>query len=268
MAILKPEKLDGAVREAVAALKPDLLVSFAYGKIFGPKFLALFPLGGVNVHPSLLPRFRGASPIQAAILAGDAVTGVCVQRLAVEMDAGDVLARETITLTGRETTASLSDIASETGAALLAGLIRRAAETERLPEGEAQQGEAVYCSHITGDRGRIDWNNSAEAIDRQIRAFTPWPLCLTRCGSSELYILAGRPYDGGAELPCGAAPGTVLAGDRDWGILIQTGEGIFAAEKLQYRTKKALDWRAFLNGARGFMGTCLDSECLDRECLK
>ncbi|MDR2078444.1 MAG: methionyl-tRNA formyltransferase, partial [Treponema sp.] len=115
----KPEKLDGAVRDAIAALEPDLLVSFAYGRIFGPRFLNLFPLGGLNVHPSLLPKYRGATPIPAVILGREKETGVTVQRLAPEMDAGDILAQKRFPLNGRETTLLLSQIAAAAGADLL-----------------------------------------------------------------------------------------------------------------------------------------------------
>jgi methionyl-tRNA formyltransferase len=111
----KSEKLDGAARDAIAILKPDLLVSFAYGRIFGPKFLGLFPMGGINVHPSLLPKYRGAAPIPAAILGREGETGVTIQRLALQMDAGDILAQERFPLNGRETTLSLSEIAGSCG---------------------------------------------------------------------------------------------------------------------------------------------------------
>jgi methionyl-tRNA formyltransferase len=256
--ILKFEKLDGDAREAAAALKPDLLASFAYGKIFGPKFLALFPLGGVNVHPSLLPRWRGAAPIQAAILHGDAETGVCVQRLAAEMDCGEILARERFPLSGRETALSLGKAAAEKGAALLAGVIRRAAADGKLPAGEAQdETAAVYSALITREMGRIDWNAAAAEIDRKIRAFTPWPPCVTRFSGEDIYLLEGRPFlddAGSAE----ALPGTVLGTDRQRGILIQTGGGVFAAEKLQFPARKALDWRSFLNGTRNFIGSRLE----------
>jgi methionyl-tRNA formyltransferase len=267
--ILKFEKLDGKAREEVAALEPDLLVSFAYGKIFGPKFLALFPLGGINVHPSLLPRWRGPAPVQAAILHGDAETGVCVQHLAAEMDCGDILARECFPLSGRETALSLGAVAAEKGAALAAALLRRIAAEGRVPAGEKQGGEgARYSSLITKEMGRIDWRAGAVEIDRKIRAFTPWPLCLTCFAGSELYVLEGRPFAGDPAglpgFPAGAGdagyapPGTVLGTDRQWGILIQTGGGIFAAERLQFPTKKPLDWRAFLNGARNFVGSVLE----------
>ncbi|MDR0453154.1 MAG: methionyl-tRNA formyltransferase [Treponema sp.] len=258
--ILKFEKLDGNAREAVAALEPDLLVSFAYGKIFGPKFLALFPLGGINVHPSLLPRWRGPAPIQAAILHGDAETGVCVQRLAAEMDGGDILARERFPLSERETSLSLAGTAAETGASLAAALIRRVAAEGRLPAGEKQGPEGVrYSALITKEMGRIDWRAGTAEIDRKIRAFTPWPLCLTGFAGSELYLLEGRPFAGDtAGLPEGAPPGTVLGADKKWGVLIRTGDGIFAAERFQFPARKALDWRSFLNGARNFIGSVLE----------
>ncbi|GHV17210.1 methionyl-tRNA formyltransferase [Spirochaetia bacterium] len=261
--VLKREKLDGQARDAVAALKPDLLVSFAYGRIFGPRFLALFPHGGINVHPSLLPKYRGPTPIQAAILHRDTETGITIQHLAREMDAGDILAQETFPLTGRETAAGLSDTAAQKGAALLINVIQALARAETggggLEARPQNPAEASYCSLITREDGRLDWNAGAWDIDARVRAFTPWPLCLTRHGENELYILEGRPLEEAVPptIPANAPPGTVLGIDKNRGILIQTGDGIFAAERLQYRTKKALEWRAFLNGAQDFIGSHL-----------
>jgi methionyl-tRNA formyltransferase len=254
--VLKPEKLGAEAREAVAALKPDLLVSFAYGSIFGPKFLDLFPLGGINVHPSLLPKYRGPTPIQAAILNRDVETGISIQRIALQMDAGDILAQERFPLTGRETTASLSGIVARKSAAMLVSLIQELAGggVAGTPQNQA---EAVYCRLLTKEDGRIDWSAGVLEIDARIRAFTPWPLSLTRHGEVDLYILEGRPWEGEAVGTIVNPPGTVLGIDKDRGILIQTGNGIFAAERLQYRTRKALDWRSFLNGAPGFTGSRL-----------
>jgi methionyl-tRNA formyltransferase len=252
-ALLRPEKLDQEARDAVAALKPDLLVSFAYGRIFGPKFLALFPRGGINIHPSLLPKYRGPTPIQAAILNREEETGISIQALALEMDAGDILVQERFPLSGRETAAALGEQAAQKSAALLPPLLREIARGE-VPGRPQNPGEAVYCSLITKEMGRIDWSRDARDIDAQVRAFTPWPRCLTRQGIRDLYILEGRPYAGSGETE---APGTVLGVDKNRGILIQTGKGIFAAERLQYPTKKALDWRTFLNGAQGFIGSRL-----------
>jgi methionyl-tRNA formyltransferase len=168
-ALLKPEKLDAPLREQIARLRPDLLVSFAYGRIFGPKFLALFPWGGINVHPSLLPKYRGAAPIPQAILNRDRETGITIQKLAAEMDAGDILVQEAFPLTGRETTGELSEAAGFRGAALVCSLL--SGLKSGLPTGKPQDhGEATFCGLIQKEDGRIDWTLSAPVIDARIRA--------------------------------------------------------------------------------------------------
>jgi methionyl-tRNA formyltransferase len=259
-AVLKYDHPGAEARETSAALKPDLLVSFAYGRIFGPKFLGLFPRGGINIHPSLLPRYRGPTPVQAAILNRDAETGISIQRLAPGMDSGDILVQERFPLSGRETTASLSETIAGKSAVLLAALIR-ALHTGDLAGTAQAHGETAYCHLLKKEDGRIDWTAPALEIDARIRAFTPWPLSLTNCGKAELYILEGRPRERDLPAPEGVsgtkAPGTVLGIDKGRGILIQTGDGIYIAERLQYRTKKALDWRSFLNGAPAFIGSRL-----------
>jgi methionyl-tRNA formyltransferase len=253
--VLKPEKLDAAVREAVAALKPDLLVSFAYGHIFGPKFLGLFPLGGINIHPSLLPKYRGPSPIQQAILNGDAETGITIQQLAAEMDSGDILSQEAFPL-GRETSESLGALAAEKAAAMLPSVLEGLAGG--LLTGRPQNhGEASYCSLISRDDGVIDWTQGAAAIDAQIRAFNPWPLCRTRFGGQDLYIREAVPLENRPDGIPRAEPGTVLGIDKGQGILVQTGDGVLAVWVLQLEARKALDWRAFLNGVRNFIGSRL-----------
>jgi methionyl-tRNA formyltransferase len=274
--ILKPEKLGAAARGEAAALRPDLLISFAYGRIFGPKFLALFPLGGINIHPSLLPAYRGPTPIPQAILNGDRETGISIQRLAPEMDGGDILVQEAFPLTGLETGAGLGDEMARRAARLLPGLVRdlAAGRVRGRPQDHAK---ASYCGLLSKEDGRIDWRRSARDLAAQVRAYTPWPLSWTMDGDQYLYILkasagpvpagpaggGSRPADppgkGTAASP-GAAPGTVLGVDTGRGILVQTGDGTLALAALQYRTKKALEWRAFLNGARDFIGRRLGPE--------
>ena len=249
--ILKPEKLDGAARSMVAELKPDILVSFAYGKIFGPKFLDLFPLGGINIHPSLLPKYRGPTPIPAAIINRDTETGITIQRLAAEMDSGDILVQEKAPLDGRETTASLSETMAQKAAELLpvvlkgiaAGTIQAKAQDHTM---------ATYCSLIEKEDGLINWNRSAPEIDAGIRAFDPWPLSWTTHGELRLFIHKAEPFS--TEEGEGKKPGEVLGKDKDKGILIQTGGGVLAVSRLQYQGKKTMEWKAFLNGARNFLG--------------
>jgi methionyl-tRNA formyltransferase len=252
--VLKPEKLDASAREQVSALKPDLLVSFAYGHIFGPKFMALFPLGGINIHPSLLPKYRGPSPIQAAILNRDSRTGISIQSLAPKMDCGDILAREEFQLTGTETAGSLGGIVAQKAAAMLPGVLAKIASG--TAKGEPQDdGEASYCSLIGRDNGLIDWAQGAAQIEAKIRAFDPWPLCRTIHTGRELFILKAGIYGGNA--PKEGPAGLVLGIDKQAGILVQTGEGLLSIAELQYYSKKALPWRDFLNGARDFTGSKL-----------
>jgi len=257
---LKPEKLDSAAREQAAVLNADLLVSFAYGKIFGPQFLALFPLGGINIHPSLLPRYRGPTPIPAAILNREAVTGITIQRLAAEMDSGDILVQETVSLNGRETTASLSGIMAKKAAQLLPAALRgiAAGTLQAAPQDHAA---ATYCSFFKKEDGLINWNRSAAEIDAQIRAFDPWPLSWTTHGELQLFVLRAEALEAKAlQANAPALPGEVLGKDKEKGILIQTGNGILAVSELQYRTKKSQEWKAFLNGARNFMGARLGNK--------
>lgn len=251
---LKPEKLDERAREETAALSPDLLVSFACCRFFGPRFLALFPCGGINIHPSLLPKCRGASPIPAVILAGEEETGICIQRLAPQMDSGDILMADVFKLSGRETTLSLGVTVGRRAALLLVELLTDF--TARAEAAMPQQGEASYCREIKKDAGLLDWEKSAEQLDAQIRAFTPWPLSFTRFGKDLLFILEAQPLPSGG-MPDGAqraAPGTVLGTDDNFGIMIQTGNGILAISRLQMQAKKAMNWKAFCNGCRDFIG--------------
>jgi methionyl-tRNA formyltransferase len=255
--LIKPESLKSEARELTAALRPDLLVSFAYGRIFGPRFLALFPLGGINIHPSLLPRYRGPTPIPQAILNGDRETGITIQRLAPDMDSGDILAQERVPLTGRETTGTLSALMACKAAELLPGLLRRLASGNREARPQNHR-EASYCSLIAKEDGLIDWNAGATEIDARIRAYNPWPLSWTYHGKDRLYIHGAEPYGEGEQGGAGnSPPGLVLGIDRGRGVLVQTGNGILALTSLQYQSKKVLEWRVFLNGARNFIGASL-----------
>jgi methionyl-tRNA formyltransferase len=260
--IVKPEKLDASIRSQLQELKPDILVSFAYGKIFGPKFLALFPKGGLNVHPSLLPKYRGATPIPAAILNRERETGITIQTLALEMDAGHILMQDRIELSGRETTESLSQWAAIRGAELLLPALRGFVQgtLQGIPQNDR---EATYCSIISKVDGWIDWSSSALEIDAKIRAYTPWPLCATHHAGQVLYIIEAFPImkpdtELNVSLSMSSLPGTVIGIDKKAGILVQTGEGLLAVQRLQYATKKVLDWASFLNGAKQFIGSRLE----------
>ena len=251
--VLKPENLDSAAREQVMALKPDILVSFAYGKIFGPKFLSLFPLGGINIHPSLLPKYRGPSPIPAAIINNETVTGITIQQLAEKTDCGDILYQETIAVNMRETTASLSERVSKKAAEILPLALKGITEGTIQPKAQ-DNSAATYCPLLVKEDGLINWSQSAGEIDARIRAFNPWPLSWTYHGDKQIFILKAGIFNSSDDTH---PPGLVLGKDKDNGILIQSGKGILTATELQYGTKKALNWRDFINGAKNFIGARL-----------
>jgi len=256
--ILKPERLASAARILTAELKPDILVSFAYGKIFGPKFLSLFPQGGINIHPSLLPKYRGPTPIPAVIMNRETETGITIQRLAIKMDSGEILLQERVHMHGRETTASLSEIMAQKAAELLPIALRSIAAGTIQARAQDHH-KATYCSLIEKEDGLINWGRSVLEIDAGIRAYDPWPLSWTTHGELRLFILKAEPFV--TEGP-GKKPGEVLGKDKDKGILIQTGWGILAVRQLQYQGKKAMEWKDFLNGARNFLGAKLGQEVI------
>jgi methionyl-tRNA formyltransferase len=254
--VLQPVKLDADAREEVAALAPDLLVVVAYGRIFGPRFLELFPRGGINLHPSLLPRHRGPSPLQAAILAGDDETGVTIQYLAREMDAGAIILQERVPLTGRTTLLQLHDDLGARGAILLTEAVRLIAsdEVNAVPQDASR---ATYCRKLTAEDGYIDWTESAMEIDRRVRALTPAPGVRCRWGDSLLQLTETLPTDADASPDGQAPPGSVVAVDNRRGILVQTADGLLAIRRLKLQARKELDFRSFLNGNPEIIGTVL-----------
>jgi len=253
--LFQPAALDRDFVKTIAALSPDLLAVVSYGRIFKADFLDLFPLGGLNVHPSLLPRFRGPSPIPAAILAGDAETGVTVQRLALRMDSGDIIAVHRRSLTGAETAPELYEELFSAGAGLLAESVDRIADgTARfLPQKEE---DASYSRMLRKTDGLIDWELGARELDRMLRAYKPWPGCYTTFRGQQLELLAGGVYPEAMETGA-AEKGRVLGIDKNYGILINTGNGVLYVSELRLQARKALSWRHFLNGQGDFPGSRL-----------
>jgi len=252
--VFTPEHLDVAARESISPLGADLLVSFAYGHIFGPKFLALFPLGGINLHPSLLPKYRGCTPVPAAILNRDKETAVTVQTLSLKMDEGDILAQTHVDLNGTETTESLLNYSAEEGARLICEVIKETGTAGKLPAGTPQSGEASYTGIITKEDAKINWREPASVIEAKIRAYYPEPGCWCMENGAPLKILEAKTVESKSEQ---SEAGKVIDFSKSEGILIQTGDGLLAVRKLQRQGKNAMDYKSFMNGARNFLGTVL-----------
>jgi methionyl-tRNA formyltransferase len=252
--VRQPPSLDAEFLEQVKALGCELLVVAAFGRIFPEEFLGLFARGGLNVHPSLLPRYRGPSPIPAAILAGDKETGVTVQRLAARMDSGDILAARRLPLTGSETTGSLTQALAGLGAELLAETL---ADMEQGREQGRPQDEAAatYCRLIRKEDGRIPWEREPQYVERLVRACDPWPGAFTSWRDQILHLLAAAVYPGSP--PRETSQGLVFGTDNRYGILVRAGQGVLSVTRLQLQAKKPMDWRSFLNGRRDFVGSQL-----------
>ncbi|MFP4267392.1 MAG: methionyl-tRNA formyltransferase [Spirochaetaceae bacterium] len=248
--VLQPDTLRAEARERISLLEPDLLAVFAYGKIFGPKFLSLFPLGGINVHPSLLPRYRGSAPIAAALVNGDTETGVSIQKIALEVDTGDVLGQERVPLYGDETAGSLTEGMAHKGAELLVRVIDNIGRgtSAAVKQNEA---DATICRKMTKKDGLINWKLPADMIERMVRAYNPWPTAYTFHEGKRVTLRRSRLVSN-THTPEGA-PGTVVGVDREEGILVQTGRGLLGITELQPEGKKPQEWNNFLNGHKSFL---------------
>lgn len=258
ISVFSPDHLDSAAREDVLKLGADILVSFAYGHIFGPKFLGLFKFGGINLHPSALPKYRGCAPINAAILNGDKETAFSVQKLDLKMDEGNLLAQEIVSLSGTETAGTLLDAAATRGAEMISEILRDVSKNGSLADGIPQSGEASYTTFIKKDDAKIDWNETAEKIDCKVRAYNPEPIAWTTENSLPLKIISGIPISKEDEknlvIEEKSLPGTVLCVLKNKGIIVKCGKGFFAIAKLQRQGKNAMDFKSFLNGAKDFIG--------------
>ena len=247
--LIQPRRIRG--EEAIVALRAwqaDVYVVAAYGQILPQALLDLPPAGTVNVHASLLPRWRGAAPIQAAIKAGDIESGVTIMVLDAGLDTGPLLAKRALPLAPDETGQSLHDKLARLGAELLIETLPRYLRGEI--EGQKQdESLATYAPQIKKKEGRIDWTWPAVAIERLTRAFTPWPGTYTSWNGAQLRVLAGRCAAGQGEA------GRVL--EVDGGIAIGTGAGLFIPTALQLAGRKRLSAADFVNGHRDFAGARL-----------
>jgi len=256
--VFQPKRLDADFIETVRSLSPELLVVVAYGRIFKDDFLSIFPSGGINLHPSLLPLYRGCSPIQAAILSGDDETGVTVQRVAKEMDSGDILDVRKIPLDGTETGGSLTARAGLLGAETLGDVVRQM-EEGTLAEKPQDSAKVTYCYRIRKEDGRIDWRTPAVLTERTVRAYNPWPGAWTTWKGRRVVLYGAKVFEENSPPTDDRPPGRVTGVDKECGFLVQTGNGVLAVDTLQLQAKKVMDWKSFLNGNGSFPGSVLGS---------
>lgn len=251
--VSQPEKVKGntAFIEQLQALAPDAVVVIAYGKILPKEILEIPPHGCLNVHGSILPRHRGAAPIQWTILAGDEEGGVSIMQMDEGMDTGDVLAESRVPVDAHNAE-ELFGILSVKGADLIAETLAKIEAGEQITAVPQEDALATYAPMITKKDGLLDFGRPAAELERRVRGLYPWPGTYT--------YLDGQPFKiwtaGLAEGTPGAAPGTVLRADRE-GILIACGEGALLAKEVQAPGKKRMPADAYLKGHSIEKGTVL-----------
>ena len=252
--VMQPESIKSAEALAkLAALKPDVIVVCAYGQILPQALLDIPARQCLNVHFSLLPRHRGASPVAAAILAGDDFTGVSIQLVRFKLDTGPVLATAAIPVSPVDNTGTLTDRLSIIGAHLLeealTGWLRR--DITPHPQDESK---ATYFGQVKKKDGEIDWRLPAVDIWRRVRAYYPWPGCFTYWRGKQLKINEAAVLPGESDKGAGRV---VTLPAVEGGLGITTGDGILGVQNIQYAGKKAMTAAEFLRGQRDFIGATL-----------
>lgn len=247
LAVHQPQSFKSAEAQALLReLRLDALVVVAYGQILPPGALSLPLLGCFNIHASLLPRWRGAAPIQRALLAGDSNSGVTIIRMQAGLDTGPMLAGRSVEIQPRETAGSLHDRLASLGGVLICEALDAVAAGAARETPQPEQG-IVYAEKIDKAEALIDWTLDAAAIDRRVRAFNPWPVAQTRLQGTQLRIWETELVESGeTALPGAALPGTVLAATPA-GIDVACGRGALRLTRLQLAGRKPLAAAQFIN---------------------
>lgn len=256
--VLQPQKArDPEFLEELKKISPDIILVAAYGKLLPKEILELPKFGCINVHASLLPKYRGASPIQWAVINGDAVSGVTIMHMAEEMDTGDIILTKEVELAPEETAGSLHDKLAEAGGPLLLEAMD-ALETGRAPRIRQNNEEATYVKMLDKAMGDLNFRQPALLLERLIRGLNPWPSAYTRLNGKNMKIWKAEVHSDEqlSKEEKLAAPGTVVSVEKD-GFGILTGEGILFVTELQLEGKRKMTAEEFLRGYELKTGTLL-----------
>jgi methionyl-tRNA formyltransferase len=240
--------------EKLASFAPDLIVVAAFGHILPQEVLALPRSGCINVHPSLLPRYRGASPVATAILKGDEITGVTIMLLDIGMDTGPILSLKEVPISADDTTGSLTAKLAEVGAQLLIETLPLWVDGRIKPQPQ-EESRASYSEVINKGDGEMDWQLPAVELWRRVRAFNPWPGCYARWRGKRLKISRAVPLQG--DKP--GEPGKVIAlsPPAPAAVGVETGGGILGLLGVQLEGKREMSADEFVRGQRDFIGSSL-----------
>ena len=243
--VYQPKKVrDPEFIQVMKELNPDVIVVVAFGQIIPKEILHMPKYGCINVHASLLPAYRGAAPIQWAVINGDKESGVTIMRMDEGVDTGDMINKVIVPLNEKETGGSLFDRLSESGAKLLVETLPMLEDGSAVFEKQPEESTTPYAAMISKKMGELDWAKSATELERLIRGLNPWPSAFSHLNGKTLKIWEASVEEENGEKK---APGTVLQADAK-GFQIQTGEGILKIDTLQMEGKKRMDAQAFLRG--------------------
>lgn len=248
--VLQPLKLTAEDQAIVFDHPCDLMIVAAYGLIVPQRVLDWPKFGCINIHASLLPRWRGAAPIQRAILAGDEETGITLMQMDAGLDTGAMLAKSTTPITQTDTAASLHDRLAQMGADLLCDTLTAIEAGTLNPEAQ-DNSLANYAHKLQKREGRLDWSQSADALARQIRGLTPWPGCYTFLNDKRVKIVSATAQDADTTHD---TPGKIVQTD-DQQLLVLTGQGRLKIDALQLQGSRAMQADAFLNGNQQLLET-------------
>jgi methionyl-tRNA formyltransferase len=230
-------------QDRMRSLAPDVMVVVAYGLILPQAILDIPKLGCLNIHASLLPRWRGAAPIQRAVLAGDAVTGISIMLMDAGLDTGPELLRKEVAIGPRETAGELHDRLAPLGAAAIVEAIAGWASGRLQPQPQPATG-TTYAAKIRKEEARLDWTQPAVVLDRQVRAFNPWPVAETRLDGEQVRVWLAEPAD--VQDTANRQPGEVLEAPEGR-LFVATGDGVLELLALQFPGRKVLKARDVLN---------------------
>lgn len=241
--ILQPSTKEALLND-ISAIKADIAVLSSYGMMVPKSVINHFTQGIVNIHPSLLPKYRGPSPIEATILSGEATAGVTLMKLNESMDAGPIYQQEQIALKGNETKASLQETLGELGAKLLIDTLAEIISGELQPTDQNDE-MATYCHLITKSDGKIDWNKPANQIEREVRAYIGWPGSYTKINDIDVIITKAQAL---TSTKTNAKPGSVTVDLHKNELLISTTDGILSVQNLKPSGRKEITAVDFING--------------------
>lgn len=246
--VYKPEKITDDLIQTLKALEADIFLTFAYGIILPEPFLKITPLGGINIHPSKLPKLRGPSPIKTALLNGAVVSGITIQKVHKKVDRGDILFRKSFDITPEDDEVSLEEKVGRMSADIINSVLYEysAKKITPIPQNE---NDATYCTMFKKEDGRIDWSKPAASIINKIRAFSRWPVAFTFLEGKKVNIFKAH-LNGEFDFEDfdNYHPGRIVKADKKSGILVKTKDALISIQRLQLEGKNILDYKDFMNG--------------------